>query len=61
MIFCDLIGHKSFKCGPNEARCGETAECRPIKLFCDKKYDCPDNSDEWSFCGKLILFNSDLI
>lgn len=25
-------------------------ECRPLKMFCDGKPDCPNRSDEWDFC-----------
>lgn len=34
----------------NQARCGQTGECRPIEKFCDGNRDCPDNSDEMDFC-----------
>lgn len=38
-------------CPVNEARCGDTMECRPIRMFCDDHRDCPDGSDEYDFCG----------
>lgn len=49
-----ISGRQHFKCGPNEAECSELLQCVPVSKFCDGHGDCPDNSDEWDFCGKLF-------
>lgn len=38
------------------ASCNETNLCIPIEKFCNKVPDCPDKSDEGSFCRKYLIF-----
>lgn len=51
---------KNIMCRPNQARCGEFLGCIPIEKFCDGHRDCPDNSDEWDFCCKLFLIQTQM-
>lgn len=34
------------KCESDEFRCADGRTCIPSSAHCDRKYDCPDGSDE---------------
>lgn len=34
------------KCEADEFRCADGKTCIPLTAHCDRKYDCPDGSDE---------------
>ena len=44
--------HHSNICPPNYFRCSNLINCIPMKFVCNGATDCPDGSDEFSFCGK---------
>jgi hypothetical protein len=48
------LGQKPGSCPPNMARCGNSTKCEYIEVFCDGQTHCENNTDEGSFCGKLV-------
>lgn len=45
------------KCPWNQAKCGDTSECRPLSVFCNGHRDCQNGADEWDFCSNISQCN----
>ena len=40
-------------CPANYFECKDKMKCILIRQFCDKKFDCEDQSDEGEYCGEF--------
>lgn len=56
MTFQRLLLFLAGECEASQFRCSDGKACISLSAVCDRKYDCPDGSDEVD-CRELLNLN----